>query len=246
MSWFSATEKFISEDLFCSVLPQFKKYHPSGNLRFNYSGIFQSLKLRISIEKIFSISKVNSTPYILAGYGLMNIDSFHALSLYSLFFHSKRSKVVILGHESVIHRGQRRTLQRKVISTFGDNITFGSRWPPYCWPPTGRHSLHQFAQRQTLLPKLLLLRTTTLPEVSFEERELPFPFRQRVSQPIRQSCTTWLHRWKSLLLSLFYIEYDVTTNISCILIVFKANKDLSIKISHQTLLITQLLIDINS
>jgi len=32
------------EDLFSSVLSQFKKYHPSGNLKFNYLGIFQSLK----------------------------------------------------------------------------------------------------------------------------------------------------------------------------------------------------------
>jgi len=27
-------------------LVTFKKYHPSGNLKFNYLGIFQSLKLR--------------------------------------------------------------------------------------------------------------------------------------------------------------------------------------------------------
>jgi len=49
------TEKIISEDIFSSVLSQFKKYHPSGNLKFNYLGIFQSLKLRISMEKILSI-----------------------------------------------------------------------------------------------------------------------------------------------------------------------------------------------
>jgi len=40
------TEKFISEDLYSSVLSQFKKYHPSENLKFNNLGIFQSLKLR--------------------------------------------------------------------------------------------------------------------------------------------------------------------------------------------------------
>jgi len=46
-----ATETFILEDLFSSALSQFKNYHPSGNLKFNYLGIFQSLKLRILMEK---------------------------------------------------------------------------------------------------------------------------------------------------------------------------------------------------
>jgi len=45
--------KNILEDLFSSVLSQFKKYHPSGNLKFNYLGISQSLNLRILMEKIF-------------------------------------------------------------------------------------------------------------------------------------------------------------------------------------------------
>jgi len=39
------------EDLFSAVLSQLKKYHSPGNLKFNYLGIFQGLKLRISIEK---------------------------------------------------------------------------------------------------------------------------------------------------------------------------------------------------
>jgi len=53
----SATEKFNLEDLFSSVLSQFyKKYHPSGNLKLNYLSIFQSLKLRILMETILSIS----------------------------------------------------------------------------------------------------------------------------------------------------------------------------------------------
>ena len=34
------TEKNILEDLFSSALSQFKKYHPSGNLKFNDLGIF--------------------------------------------------------------------------------------------------------------------------------------------------------------------------------------------------------------
>jgi len=40
-------KKNILEDLFCSVLSQLEKYHPSGNLKFNYLGISQSLKLRV-------------------------------------------------------------------------------------------------------------------------------------------------------------------------------------------------------
>jgi len=63
--------KNILEDLFTSVLSQFVKYHPSGNLTFNYLGIFQSLKLRISMEKILPISlEPNFTPNFLGGYGL--------------------------------------------------------------------------------------------------------------------------------------------------------------------------------
>jgi len=32
----SETEKNILEDLFSAVLLQYKKYHPSGNLKFNH------------------------------------------------------------------------------------------------------------------------------------------------------------------------------------------------------------------
>jgi len=39
-------KKNILENLFSSVLLHFKKYQPSGNLKFNNSGIFQSSKLR--------------------------------------------------------------------------------------------------------------------------------------------------------------------------------------------------------
>jgi len=52
---FRRTEKFILEDHSSSVLPQFKKYHPSGNLEFIYLGILQSFKLRILIGKSFQI-----------------------------------------------------------------------------------------------------------------------------------------------------------------------------------------------
>jgi len=34
--------KNILEHFFSSVLSQFRKYHPSGNLKFNYLGIFRS------------------------------------------------------------------------------------------------------------------------------------------------------------------------------------------------------------
>jgi len=67
----SATEKNISEDLFSSALSQFKKYHPSGNLKFEYLGIFQGLKLRILMGKIISISpKLIFTPNTSGCYGL--------------------------------------------------------------------------------------------------------------------------------------------------------------------------------
>jgi len=58
----SETEKFIVEDLYSSALLQFKKYHPSGNLKFNNLGISQSLKLRILAEIILPIYlKLNFT-----------------------------------------------------------------------------------------------------------------------------------------------------------------------------------------
>jgi len=50
---FGNRNKNILGELFSLVLPQFKKYHPPGNLNFNNFGIFQSLKLRISMEKSF-------------------------------------------------------------------------------------------------------------------------------------------------------------------------------------------------
>jgi len=52
-------------------LSQFKKYHSSGNLKFNPLGIFQSLKLRILMGKSLSTSlKLDFTPNALGGYGL--------------------------------------------------------------------------------------------------------------------------------------------------------------------------------
>jgi len=44
-------------------LSRFKKYHSPGNLKFDFLGILQSLKLLINVEKILSISlKLNFTP----------------------------------------------------------------------------------------------------------------------------------------------------------------------------------------
>jgi len=67
----SGTVKKILEDLFSSLWSQFKKYHPSGNLKFNYLSIFQSLKLRILIGKFVSISlNLNFTTNTFGCYGL--------------------------------------------------------------------------------------------------------------------------------------------------------------------------------
>ena len=56
------TEEIILEHLSSLVLSQFKKYHPSENLKFNNLGIFQGLKLRILTEKnpyYFSLSWIS-------------------------------------------------------------------------------------------------------------------------------------------------------------------------------------------
>jgi len=67
----SETGKFILEDLSVRYCHNSKKYHPSGNLKFNNLGIFQSLELVILMEKNFLISlKLNSTPNTLGCYGL--------------------------------------------------------------------------------------------------------------------------------------------------------------------------------
>jgi len=66
---FGNRKKNILEDLLSSVLSQFKKYHPSGNLEFHYLDIFQSLNLHILMEKILSISlKLNFTSNTFGGY----------------------------------------------------------------------------------------------------------------------------------------------------------------------------------
>jgi len=57
-------------------LSQFKKYHPSGNLKFYNLGVSKSLKLRILVKKILPISlKLNFTPNTL-GCKALNINNF--------------------------------------------------------------------------------------------------------------------------------------------------------------------------
>jgi len=66
-----ASEKNIFEDLSSSILFQFTKYHPSGNLKFYNLGILKSLKLLILAKKILPISlKLNFTPNTLGCIGL--------------------------------------------------------------------------------------------------------------------------------------------------------------------------------
>jgi len=61
-------------------LSQFKKYHPSGNLKLTILGIFQSLKWRILVEKILPISlNLNFTPNTLGFHGLINNISFSGI-----------------------------------------------------------------------------------------------------------------------------------------------------------------------
>jgi len=65
-------QKNINEDLFSSFLSQFKKkYHSSGNLKFNNLGILPSLKLPILVGKNLAISlKLDFTPNTSGCYGL--------------------------------------------------------------------------------------------------------------------------------------------------------------------------------
>jgi len=46
-------KKMFIRGSFSSVVSQFKNYHPSGNPKNNSLGIFQSLELRILVEKFF-------------------------------------------------------------------------------------------------------------------------------------------------------------------------------------------------
>jgi len=83
---FGNRKKNIFEDLFISVLSQFKKYHPPGNLKFYSLGILKSLKLRILVRKILPISlKLNFTPNTSGCKGL-NTKSTRDYGLFIAFF----------------------------------------------------------------------------------------------------------------------------------------------------------------
>jgi len=93
----------ILEELFSSVLSQFKRYHPSGNLKIDNLGIFQRLKLRTLMGKILRISlRLNFTPNTLGGYGLTCVTCLCLASLplrfaqVPLLRHFYRLKVVLL------------------------------------------------------------------------------------------------------------------------------------------------------
>jgi len=67
---FGNRKKYFRESFQFSVAKIKKKYLFSGNLKFKYLRIFQSLKLRILKEKIISIYlKLNFTPNTLGCYG---------------------------------------------------------------------------------------------------------------------------------------------------------------------------------
>jgi len=71
-----------SRESFQFNVVQFKKYQPPGNLKFKNLGIFQSLKLRFSVEKILSISlKLNFIPNSWGSNGLGMNES--KLGIYS-------------------------------------------------------------------------------------------------------------------------------------------------------------------
>jgi len=50
---FANRKKYFRVSFQISKVAILKKYHPSGNLKYNNLGIFQTFKLRISMEKFF-------------------------------------------------------------------------------------------------------------------------------------------------------------------------------------------------
>jgi len=69
---FGNRKKYFRGSFQFSIVTILKKY-PSGNLKFNNLGIFQSLKLRILVGKILPISlKLNFTPNTLGCYGFID------------------------------------------------------------------------------------------------------------------------------------------------------------------------------
>jgi len=109
-------------------LSQLKKYHPSGNLKLNYLGIFQSLKLRSLMGKILSFSlELNFTPNTLGCYGLRK----WTLTLCRFFQWKVRSKYVGQGES----RGNSLKTKRR-SSLYMHQITMKNLWV-YCRLQTG-------------------------------------------------------------------------------------------------------------
>jgi len=95
----SETEKNILQDLFSSVLSKFQNYYPSGNLKFNYLGIFQSLKLHDLMGKVLAISlKLNFTPILWAVIGLkyVSIKAAHRIHTSCRRFFTVNFPVILL------------------------------------------------------------------------------------------------------------------------------------------------------
>jgi len=70
---FGNGKKNILQDLFSLVSSQFKKYHPSGNIKLKNLGNFKSLTWRNFMGKILRISlKLNFTPNTLGCFGLID------------------------------------------------------------------------------------------------------------------------------------------------------------------------------
>jgi len=68
---FGNRNKYFKGSFQFSIVAQLKKYHHSENLEFNNVSIFQSLKLRIYVEKVLPHSlKLNPSPNTLGCYGL--------------------------------------------------------------------------------------------------------------------------------------------------------------------------------
>ena len=94
---FGTKKIIILEDIFSLLFSQFKKYRPSGSLKFNNLGIFQSFKLRDFMGKILRISlKLNFTSNTLVCYGLIS------------HYESRTGKEKVIANEEKRRRGPER------------------------------------------------------------------------------------------------------------------------------------------
>jgi len=126
-----------TQDLFTSVLPQLKKYiyHPSGNLKFNYLGMFQSLKLRIIMEKFLLISLKLFTPNTMGCYGLWGGgDSCSLVSLSRRYSEGEKTRALMF---KVLFHEKKATTPAKIYLFYGKNhskVKVGTRnessWMP--------------------------------------------------------------------------------------------------------------------